>query len=170
MRNDLIFYISQLFVLITYFFGVLTFFTKKRERILKLNFMGLATDSVVYLLLSAYTGFSMILVAAIRNILFLKFDTDAKRTRNLIIILALVVIMTILTYNGVQSIIACFSCSLYTYALWQKDTRKYKLLVIPVSISWIIYNIYIFSIFTVICESIVAISATVGICKDKKVN
>ncbi len=57
---------------------------------------------------------------------------------------------------------------IYTYALWQKNTKVYKLLGIIVNGLMIIYNIYIQSIFGVILISIAFISSIIGFVKENK--
>ena len=57
---------------------------------------------------------------------------------------------------------------LYTYSVWQKNTRVYKLLGMPIEAIWVAYNIYIFSIFGLILESILAIATVVGYIREIK--
>ena len=57
---------------------------------------------------------------------------------------------------------------LYTYSIWQKKTSVYKILGIIIEVIWIIYNIYIFSIFGIIVEIFLTISAIVGSIREYK--
>ena len=59
---------------------------------------------------------------------------------------------------------------LYTYSVWQKKTSIYKLLGIPVGILWILYNIYVQSIFGIILESLLLICSTTGYILEVKKN
>jgi hypothetical protein len=61
-----------------------------------------------------------------------------------------------------------FATMLYTYSVWQKKISIYKILGIPVGIIWIIYNIYIVSIFGIILEVVLLISAIIGIVREYK--
>ena len=62
-----------------------------------------------------------------------------------------------------------FATMLYTYSVWQKKTSIYKILGIPVGIIWISYNIYIVSIFGIILEVVLLISAIIGIVREYKI-
>ena len=51
---------------------------------------------------------------------------------------------------------------IYTYSVWQKKTIVYKLCGIPVGILWVLYNLYVKSLFGVILEAILLISSVIG--------
>lgn len=72
------------------------------------------------------------------------------------------------TYDGFLSLLSVFATMLYTYSIWQKKTSIYKILGLPIGILWIAYNIYIMSIFGIILETILTISAIYGYFKEKK--
>ena len=59
---------------------------------------------------------------------------------------------------------------IYTYALWQKNTKTYKLLGIIVNALMIVYDVYIKSILGVILISIAFVSSIIGYYKDSKKN
>lgn len=169
MKFDLTYWISQAFVVISYTLLIFTYLTKNRKKIIIFNFFALAATAVTYILLSAYTGLLMIIIAVIRNILLLKYDKEKDQLRNLIIVYILTLLSAIFTYTGISTILVVFSCLLYSYSIWQKDTRKYKILAIPISVMWIAYNFCIGSIFTIVFESLLLISAIIGLIRTKKV-
>lgn len=115
-------------------------------------------------------------VALVRNIIFLldekkngKSDTISKKD---IIILAILYIVSItfaiFTYDGFLSLFSVFATMLYTYSVWQKKTKVYKLLGIPIGILWVLYNIYVKSIFGVILEGILLIGVIGGYVLEAK--
>ena len=55
---------------------------------------------------------------------------------------------------------------LFTYSIWQKKTKVYKLLGIPVGIMLIAYNLCVKSLFGVTLESALLIASTVGFIRD----
>ena len=73
-----------------------------------------------------------------------------------------IIISTVFTYDGYLSLLSVFATMIYTYSVWQKKTIVYKLLGIPVGVLWILYNIYVKSIFGVILESILLIASITG--------
>ena len=143
--------------------------------ILIFNFVSLIASAFSYIFLSAYSGLAMTIVATIRNIIFIIDEKRNGKSENnntkdyiiLAILYLISVISGILTYNGILSMMSVIATMLYTYSVWQKNTKIYKILGIPVGIIWIIYNIYIFSIFGIILETILAVSAIIGYIKER---
>ncbi len=168
--------LSQVFIIINYVFLVMTYQVKNRKNILIFNFASIIATGISYIFLSAYSGLAMVIVATIRNIIFMIDEkkngkSDKNTTKDYIILAVLLVILissAILTYNGFLSMMSVAATMLYTYSVWQKNTKVYKILGIPVGIFWIVYNFYIFSIFGIILETILCVSAIVGYIREKK--
>lgn len=168
--------LSQVFIIIYYIFLVMTYQSKSRKHILIFNFGALIAIGISYIFLSAYSGLAMTFVAIIRNIIFIIDEKrNGKRDKNvtkdyiiLIILYMISIISAIFTYNGFLSMISVIATMLYTYSVWQKNTKIYKALGIPIGIMWVIYNIYIFSIFGIILEVVLAISSIIGFIKENK--
>lgn len=118
----------------------------------------------------------MCVVALIRNIIFWidekkngKRETINKKDIIILVILySTIVVSTIFTYDGFLSLLSVFATSTYTFSVWQKKTNIYKLLGIPVGILWILYNIYVKSIFGIILESILLICSISGYLLERK--
>ena len=126
---------------------------------MKFGIIATIISAVSYLFLKAYTGMAMCIVAIIRNLLFTK---DEKSTRNLILIIILTILSSIPTFDSYFCLFNVIATIIYTYALWQKNTKVYKLLGIIVNGLMIIYDVYIKSIFGVILITISFISSIVG--------
>lgn len=173
--GNITYILSQIFIIISYIFLVFTYQTKNRKSILVFNFISLIATGLSYIFLSAYSGLAMVGVAIIRNIIFIvdekKNGKKEKNTTKDYIILAILYLISIafaiLTYNGILSMMSVVATMLYTFSVWQKNTKVYKLLGMPIEAIWIIYNVYIFSIFGIILESILAISTVVGYLREK---
>jgi len=86
----------------------------------------------------------------------------------LMVLYVISIISAIYTYEGFLSLMSVFATMLYTYSVWQKKTSVYKILGVPVGIIWIIYNVYIASIFGIILEIVLLISAIIGIIREYK--
>lgn len=158
---------SQIFTIITYILLALTYYPKKRSSILIIAFLSTVANAVVYILLNAYSGLAMCGVSIVKNVIFLvdeikngKSDKIAKKD---VIILAVLYIITIvfaiITYEGFLSLLSVFANMIYIYSCWQKNPTTYKLLGIPTEILWVLYNIYIKSIFGIILEIVVLIAS-----------
>ena len=88
----------------------------------------------------------------------------------LILLIAILIVSAVLTYDGFLSLLSVFATTLYTISVWQKKTKIYKLLGIPVGILWVVYHIYIMSIFGIILEGILLICSTTGYILECKRN
>ena len=119
-------------------------------------------------------------VALLRNVIFLiqnKKNKSEKITWVDWIILGVFVIISVIsavfTYEGFLSLFSVFATMLYTVSVWQKNIKAYNIMGIFVSVLWIIYYAFIFSIFGIILESVLLISEIVGTIKyikDEKLN
>ena len=78
------------------------------------------------------------------------------------ILILIIICLTCLNYNGLGSLLSVVATIISTIAIWQKNTKYYKLLGIPVSIAWLGYYIFLKSLFGIILESILLICIIVG--------
>lgn len=167
---------SQIFVLIMYTLIATTYFCKSRTVILILNFLSLVSISITYILLNAWTGFALTCVAILRNVIFLIDEKKNGKSnkifkKDILILLFLYIIsilLAIITYNGFFSLFHVLGTMVYTYSVWQKKTDIYKILGIPAETCSLIYNIYIFSLFGIVFDSILVICSITGYCLDIK--
>lgn len=168
--------LSQVFTIITYGLLALTYYAKDRKKVLIISFISIIANGMAYIFLNAWTGLAMCIVALIRNIIFLidekkngKRETiDKKDIIILIILYAISIISAIFTYDGFLSLLSVFATALYTFSVWQKKTNMYKLLGIPIGILWILYNIYIMSMFGIILETILLICSITGYLLERR--
>ena len=176
MELTVTYILSQVFVIINNALLISTYQVKKRKTILILSFLALIANGIVYTLLSAWSGLAMVFVAMIRNTIFMidekksgKSDEITKKDIIILVVLYTIsIISAIFTYEGILSMMSVIATMLYTYSIWQKKTNVYKFLGIIIEIVWIIYNIYIFSIMGIILESLLLISAVIGIIREYK--
>ncbi len=174
MNTDYI--ISQILVIIYYLLLMFTYQLKNRRKILFINFLALVVIGFSYFLLDAYTGLAMVFVGIIRNAVFyideMKYGkSEVIKKKDIFIIIFLTVILvgaSIYTYDGIFSLMSSLATYLYTVSIWQKSTKVYKILGVPVSIAGITYNVFIFSIFGIIFESVTLVSALIGLCREKR--
>lgn len=165
MNLTLTYILSQILVGIYYLIYSWTFHLKDSNKILIVGIIATIISSISYVLLNAYTGMAMCFVAIIRNLLFTK---DKKNTLNLTLIFILTLIASVFTFDSYFCLFNIIATLIYTYALWQKDTKTYKLLGIIVNGLMIIYDIYIKSVLGVIMISMAFISSIVGFAKENK--
>lgn len=154
-----------------YAFFVFSYLTKKRKNILALGIIGIIFNAAAYILLGAWTGLAMCAIALFRNLYSVWDESRNKKASTkitardvvvLLITIAAIIVATIPTYNGFLSLMSTFGTITYSYSVWQKNPIIYKFLGMPVSVFWIVYNSFVGSIFGVILESVLLVSAVVG--------
>lgn len=167
---DFQYILSQIFTVIMYALLAMTYFCKNKRTIVVVSGIAIVTNALIYLLLGAWTGLAMCVVAALRNLYILwdekKHGKSKKITKRdvvfLIVVYIAIILVTIPTYEGFLSLLSVFATALYTFSIWQKSTKVYKFCGIPVGILWIFYNAYVNSIFGVILESALLVASTAG--------
>ena len=159
--------ISQIFVIIQYIFIITTYQVKTKRQIIIFNTLAASSAIISFLCLEAYSGCMMSLVSILRNLLFFKMKEKDKI--KLTIILIILFVLTIFTYNGILSLMPSIGTLLYTLSVWQNDTKTYKKYGILIELSWLIYFIYVKSLFGIILEGISLISIIIGLKREKEV-
>lgn len=151
--------LSQVFVCLCYVFLGLTYVTKKRNLILYFCLIALVFNGLHYSLLKAWAGVGVVIVAIIRNIIFLiqqKIKVLDKYVIDdwiiLVFLLIISVIFAFITYDTIFSLFTIISSILYTISVWQKNVKVYKIMGIIGSLLSIVYFIYIHSIVGIILE------------------
>lgn len=177
-HTDTAYILSQIFTIITYALLAATYFAKDKRAIVIISGASLVANILAYILLGAWTGLAMCVVAMLRNIYILwdekKHGKSDKISRRdvvfLIVVYVAIILVTIPTYEGFLSLLSVFATAVYTYSIWQKSTRVYKFCGIPVGILWIAYNAYVQSIFGVILEAVLLVASIVGYVSEIKNN
>ena len=86
----------------------------------------------------------------------------------LVILFVIAIVLGLLSFKNIFSLLPIISTLLYTYSIWQDDIKIYRILAIPTSISWIIYNTYSNSILAIITECVLLIIEIIGVIKLMK--
>jgi len=176
MEIDQIYVMSQVFTVLMYALLGITYQVKSRRKILILSIFSNAFQGIAYLLLNAKSGFVMCVLAILREtaMMFIsdkiKDEKKSKRAYLCVIIVFYIamIISAIFTYEGMLSMLSILATAIYTYSIWQKNEKVYKVLGTPVGFCWIAYNIFVRSIFGVVFESIILICSIVGYVRSRK--
>lgn len=176
MEITITYIISQIFTVIGYGLTTSTYHMQKRKTVLILNFLSKFSFAIAYILLGAWSALAMIGVALIRNSVFM-IDGNKNVKRNninrldvimLIVVYVITIISGIYTYECFWSLLPIFSTLIYTYSIFQKNIKIYRLLGIPTELFCVIYNFYIKSISAIILGVIPLISSIIGYIKEVK--
>ena len=97
MNWEIEYILSQVFTIFMYGLMAITYYMKNRKAILMVSFASLVANVIAYVLLNAWSGLAMCIVAMIRNIIFLvdekqngKRDEISKKDIVILIILYII--------------------------------------------------------------------------------
>ena len=177
MELTITYFISQVCTIIMYVLLGVTYQVKSRRKILILSILSNTFQGIAYVLLNAKSGFVMCILAILRDISMMSIsdkikDEEKSKKAYLCVIIVFyiaIIISAFCTYEGSLSMLSIIATAIYTYSIWQKNEKIYKVLGTPVGICWIVYNIFVKSIFGVVLESIILICSIVGYVRSRKI-
>lgn len=168
--------ISQVIGFIGTIVSFIIFQQNKRSRIIGLQILSTSLFTVHYILLGAFTGAALNLIAVTRSIVFYNNDKKwAKSPAWLWFYIVVSVVASVLTWENWYSFLPAIALVLTTIANWMKSETKIRLISFPNSPCWLIYNAITGSVAGVVTECIVMTSLIIGIIrydilkKEKKV-
>lgn len=130
------FYLAQLLALLSSFFLLISFWQKKRKKILFFQMLDSFFGVLQYLLLGAFTGGIINFLGAIRALFFSKSNNKYY----LYLFLALYIIASLITFNGIKSLIPLLAALIYTVVIWNKEEKNIRFFSIFVFMLWFIYD------------------------------
>lgn len=178
MELSISYIFSQIFTVAEYGLLGASYLAKKRLFVVILDIVSMTCGIVAYILLGADLGLAMSVVILLANFYYL-WDEHAHSEKErsvlhardyvvLAVVLALIAVLAWLTYDGPLSLLSVAATVLYEVSIWQKSTKVYKFLGIPVALCWMSYNGVILSIFGVLCELVMLITSIVGYTREVK--
>lgn len=167
---------SQIVTIFVYIFLASTYCLKNRKAILACSFISNFLNAIAFILLNAYTSAAMCVISIFRDILFIidqKINGKSNKITKkdialLVLIYGISVVSIIFTYKGPLSLLYAAGSMLYTFSIWQKNTKLYRFLGIPVTLIVICDSINIKSVFGVILQGIVLVTSIRGYIAYKK--
>ncbi len=164
--------VSQIITFLYYGILGISFLQKDRRKVLILNILVDLLQSIAMYLLNGYTGSAMGLISIFRDTaLYIQNEKKSSERMHIILLImvtALTIGLTVITYNGLFSLLSVFASLVSTFAIWQKNVRRYKFLGIVTGVLWLAYNIYILSVVGILLELVIIIFSTIGYIKDIK--
>lgn len=170
--------LSQIFTVVEYGLLGATYLAKNRKLIVTLDIASMACGIVAYILLGADVGMAMSVIILLANFYYLWDENkhSAKERAKLhardYVVLAMVLlgigVVTALTWEGWVGLLSVAATVLYEISIWQKSTKVYKFLGIPVAFCWMTYNGFVWSPFGVLCEMVMFITSIIGYAREVK--
>jgi hypothetical protein len=160
----MIFYIAQAVGFIGMVLAFISFQKGNREGIILFQIMASFVFTLHFTLLGAYTGAILNIFGVLRNIVFLHREKSwANKKAWLYIFLLLFIISGLITYKNVYSLFPILGMCIASVALWMRNSKHTRFIVIFSSPCWLVYNIANLSYPGVLTESFVLISLTISI-------
>ena len=122
--------------------------------------------SLQYLLLGAWTAALLDFTSATRNLLFCAMVKKGHSTKPLIYIFGVfVVVVGILTFDGVTSLLLIAAKLLTTISYGMKNERLLRFITLPSCVFWSVYNLYVGSLGGAIGDIVTLASLLVAVYK-----
>ena len=171
-----VYVLSQIFTIISYALLGVSYLLKSKRAIVAASLLSPIAILIAYILLGAWTGLAMCIIASVRNLYIFWDEKKHGKRKKLIkqdyiflaVICLAIIITTIPSYDGPLSLLSVFSTLAYTYALWQKSPKVYKLFGGIAEACGLGYCIFIGSIFGVLAEICLLVMAIVGFITEPK--
>ncbi len=160
------YWIIQLIGFLALFAGVISFQFKSHKNIMICKSSSEFLFTVQYALLDAWTAVVLSLISVFRNLLFRKLVKENRSTKPAIMAFGVMVLATgVFTYDGFLTLLPIASKLLSTISYGMKQERRLRMIAIPSSVFWVIYNLAVGSIAGALTDSLTLVSIFVAIYK-----
>ena len=143
---------------------IIAYQQNKRKKILLCTVISAALFAIHYIILGAYTGAIMNILAASRSLVFM--NNTKKWAKSKIWVAVFMVIYTvacIATWDKWYSVLPLIAMLLTTVSNWFQSEKKIRFLTFPSSPCWLVYNILNASYAGIITEIFVMSSLIIAI-------
>lgn len=135
--------VAQISGVIGLLFLIVAMQNNDKEKVLKNQMFANVFYELQYIALGAFSGACMAAVGIIRSKVFSDYEQQKKpiTVKVLVAVLMAIVVLGVFSYTSYYSIIPTVMTMLYSYAIWQKDLKKFRLLSLVSVTGWIYYNL-----------------------------
>lgn len=164
------YFTAQILGLIGIVIWAISFLLKKKKDILLIQAIANLIYTIEYLLLKAFTASLMNICSFLRLIIYYLFDIKGKKVPKyvLLIFITIILMVGVFTYTNIFNLIPIIIALLYTYALWQDNLFKARIIHIVCAFVWIYYNINVLAHVGIIGNILEIITNGWMIMKSKK--
>ena len=174
---------AQIVMLMAFIVMTSSFWCKDRKKILGLQVISSILFVVQYVLLGAKTGAILNGISIGRAFLF-KYKTKKERTQSrnigerilnnikdnviLYVFVTIYIIASILMWEGPKGIFALMATLVYTFAMWSDKPQNIRIGANIAGVFWFSYNCVVGGYVGCITETIMFVSNTIAIIKNRK--
>lgn len=157
-----LFLFAQIVGCIALFISVSIFQVNKRETMLHLGMIASAVYAIHFLLLGAFTGSSMNMLASLRSYTFFKIIPNKRHVWVLICFILTALGFTYITWEGAISLLPFVGFTFSGIALWHTKPKSIRRWALVVPILWFTYNFISGSYPGMVIEVIMFCSNLIG--------
>ncbi len=151
--------IAQIIGFIALVFAMISYQMKTQKGIVVIQIVSCTFFAVHFLLLNAYTGALMNFIAAVRSVVFANKDKKWGKSNWWIVFFSLVCVVAVgFTWEGALSLMPMLGMVLTSIAWGIEKASLVRLISLPSSPLWIVYNIICGSTAGVLTEAFVMVS------------
>ena len=163
-------YIAQIIGIISVILWIYSVQNKKQHKILFFQFLANLGYAIQYLLIKAYSASAMNLSSSLRSLIFSIKRKHKKKISKLWLIFFLIsiIILGIITYDGLLSLLPTIITIFYAISSWVKDVKVMRIVFILAAFGWIYYNIQVHAYAAIIGNVFEIISGFISLIRFKK--
>lgn len=146
--------------------SLISFQFKKHGQIMLFRTASELIFALQYILLGAWSAAVMDGISVIRNTLYTQLVKKNRSTTPVIIGFCIfVVVVGVVTFEGIISLLPIISKLLTTISYGMKNERLLRLITLPSCIFWVIYNVFVGSVAGALADSMTLISLLIAMYK-----
>lgn len=153
---------AQLVGILAIVVSLLVFQLNRRSRMLIVQICSCLLWTIHFMLLGAYTGSAINFLTGVRNAAYYRLG-KRRDGRVPLVFAGLFVAATIITWQGMHSMLPLIAILVGTLAFWQISPRRIRLLSLIAPPLWISYNLVVGSYAGIVADSLALVSMLVGI-------
>ena len=170
--NTIIFYVAQALGIVAVILGFINYQVKTREHILIVNSLTTVCFIVHYLLLFAWTGMMMNVIALVRNITFYYTGKNGKVSKILAIGFPLIMgvsglATSLMAKENWYFVFSVFGLMINSYAMSFTNPYNIRKSILVTSPMVLVYDCFVLSFGGIVYESVAIVSSIIGICRFK---
>lgn len=162
--------VALIFGAIAVILYAVTLLSNKKKTILIFLILTNIFWSLQYLMLNAYSGLYMCVIAIIRTVVYLKYENSNRKVDlfTMLVFIGLYIFGGVLAYDGIISMLPVVGTCIYTIYLTGDNIKRFKYVCIGDAIFWIIYNVFVQAYVGILSSVVEIITASYSIYKLKK--
>ena len=168
---DLIFVIAQIVGFVATVFGIISFQSRLRKKIILYQIFANSLWIIHYLLLGSMAAVAANAVGTARNIVYSMGDKYkfARSKAVPVIAIAVFIIMGVLTYTSPFDILPTAAMVVASIAFFVKDEKWIRYMSLVISASWFVFGISVRSLASFISDGFILISIIIAIWRYREI-